>query len=52
MKSSASGTGTDPEKCVEVARTREHVLIRDSKHPGAWLSIPPATWQAFLRGCL
>ncbi|MET9000758.1 DUF397 domain-containing protein [Amycolatopsis sp. NPDC004169] len=49
MKSSASGSGAEGDACVEVARTSEHVLIRDSKQPGTWLSMPPGSWLAFLR---
>ncbi|QKV81053.1 DUF397 domain-containing protein [Amycolatopsis sp. Hca4] len=49
VKSSASGSGTQGDDCVEVARTSEHVLIRDSKQPDTWLSLPPGSWLAFLR---
>jgi hypothetical protein len=44
--SSYSGAHDD---CVEVAPTRERVLVRDSKNPdGSALAVPSPTWQTFL----
>jgi len=47
-KSSYSGGNTG--SCVEVA-TADTVLIRDTTNRGGFtLSVPAATWQAFLSG--
>jgi hypothetical protein len=36
-------------QCVEVASTRDAVMVRDSVSPsGPVVSYPAATWQAFL----
>ncbi|MFT7866438.1 MULTISPECIES: DUF397 domain-containing protein [Amycolatopsis] len=48
VKSSASGSGGEDKDCVEVATTAGRVLLRDSKNPGAQLSLPCAAWRAFL----
>jgi hypothetical protein len=46
-KSSASGSSAD---CVEVARTRASVLVRDSGNAsGAVLTFTPAQWSAFMK---
>ena len=46
-KSAASGSGN----CVEVAATRERVLVRDTKdRNGPVLSFTAAEWSAFLAG--
>jgi Domain of unknown function (DUF397) len=36
--------------CVEVARTGEDILVRDSKDPSAVLRFSSAEWQAFIEG--
>lgn len=48
FKSSYSaGNGGD---CVEVAGSRRHIHVRDSKRAGGpVLSIEPAQWAAFMR---
>ncbi|MGH3978880.1 MAG: DUF397 domain-containing protein [Pseudonocardiaceae bacterium] len=47
QQSSASGTGN----CVQVARTLEHVWVRDSKNPfGPGLGLTREQWAAFLAG--
>lgn len=44
--SHSGGTGGD---CVELARTRSAVLVRDSKNPdGPGLCFPPAAFAKFL----
>jgi hypothetical protein len=46
-KASRSTGGND---CVEIAQTRTHYLIRDSKNPdGTRLAVRPQTWAAFTR---
>lgn len=46
-KSSASGD----QACVEVARDRERIWVRDSKSPqGAVLEFTHREWDAFLTG--
>ncbi|MGH3765721.1 MAG: DUF397 domain-containing protein [Pseudonocardiaceae bacterium] len=46
-KSTASGASG----CVEVARTGEMVLVRDSKVPtGTFLTFSDAEWRRFLAG--
>lgn len=46
-KSTRSGNGGD---CVEVAREREVVFVRDSKDAaGAVLAFPCAAWRAFVQ---
>jgi hypothetical protein len=48
VKSTHSG-GSD--QCVEVARLRDRVLVRDSKDPaGPVLTFNPGEWRAFLAG--
>ncbi len=47
QKSSASGGGA----CVEVARTHEHVWVRDSKNPlGPGLGLTREEWTVFIVG--
>jgi hypothetical protein len=47
QKSSVSGGGA----CAEVARTQEHVWVRDSKNPlGPALWVTRDGWSAFLVG--
>lgn len=47
QKSSASGAGN----CVEVARSHDHVWVRDSNDPdGAVIGFTRADWTAFLVG--
>jgi Domain of unknown function (DUF397) len=47
QQSSATGGGA----CVEVARTQEHVWVRDSKNPhGPALGLAREGWVAFLGG--
>ena len=45
FKSSYSGAADD--NCVEV-RFADTVGVRDSKHPGAVLTVPAAGWRAFI----
>lgn len=41
----------DNGHCVEVARTRDGIAVRDSKNPeGNPLQFPPAQWHAFMVG--
>ncbi|MDQ2587124.1 DUF397 domain-containing protein [Saccharothrix yanglingensis] len=47
-KSSHSGGNSN---CVEAARVRDAVRLRDSKNPAAGtLEVPLRSWSAFLRG--
>ncbi len=47
QKSSASGGANDG--CIQVARTHEHVWIRDSKNPrGPALGLTHEEWAVFL----
>lgn len=47
LKGSVSGSG----ECAEVARTDEHVWIRDSKNTlGPVLGLPALEWAAFITG--
>jgi hypothetical protein len=49
IKSSRSGGGSAGSACVEMARTPDRVLVRDSKNPdGPRLDVTPAAWSAFL----
>ncbi|GAA1413855.1 DUF397 domain-containing protein [Streptomyces thermospinosisporus] len=49
-KSSYSGPG-DGDSCVEVARRRAGIAIRDSKVPhGATLTFPTAAFATFVAG--
>ena len=49
IKSTRSGGGSAGSNCVEMARTPDRVLVRDSKDPdGGWLDVAPAAWEAFL----
>lgn len=51
QKSNASGDASS--ECVEVARTHEHVWVRDSKNPlGPALGFTREGWAAFLVGVL
>ncbi|MFC7898242.1 DUF397 domain-containing protein [Streptomyces sp. NPDC057381] len=50
FKSSYSSSG-DGNDCVEVAITPATIHIRDSKRPdGPRLTVPPASWTAFVGG--
>ena len=45
------GRDRDNGNCVEVARSNDAVLVRDSKNPeGSILIFPSAEWQAFVNG--
>jgi len=47
-KSTRSGVNGN---CVEVARLKDTVAVRDSKHPmGPTLVFTPAEWEAFIDG--
>jgi hypothetical protein len=47
-KSTRSGVSGN---CVEVARLKDTVAVRDSKHPtGPTLMFTPAEWEAFIDG--
>jgi hypothetical protein len=49
IKSSRSGGGSAGSACVELARTQDRVLVRDSKDPdGPRLDVTPTAWSAFL----
>jgi hypothetical protein len=42
-------TKSAQDNCVEMARVRDGVLVRDSKDPeGGWLAIDDAAWQSFI----
>lgn len=46
----SSYSGSEGTACVEVARTPQAVLIRDSKRShGSHLSIPATAWAVFIR---
>ncbi|CAL9292812.1 DUF397 domain-containing protein [Streptomyces sp. SudanB91_2054] len=50
FKSSYSDT-SNPSDCVEVAITPATIHVRDSKRPdGPRLTVPPASWTAFVAG--
>jgi Domain of unknown function (DUF397) len=47
-KSTRSGVNGN---CVEVAKLKDVVAVRDSKHPmGPTLVFTPAEWEAFIHG--
>lgn len=43
-----SSFSTTASNCVEVAFVPHAVALRDSKHTGPTLTVPTASWQAFL----
>ncbi|MEU8558297.1 MULTISPECIES: DUF397 domain-containing protein [Streptomyces] len=46
----SSYSGAEGGECVEVAETRDAVLVRDSKRPvEARLSFGPEAWVGFMR---
>ncbi len=49
IKSTRSGGGSAGSACVEMAKTPDRILVRDSKDPdGPRLEVTPAAWSAFL----
>lgn len=46
-----STRSNDSGNCVEIAKTPDGVLVRDSKHPhDGNLAFTPSEWNAFLGG--